>query len=124
MPEFDYDRLNAPATSLQDIMEREYPPAVAQPCNDCPWRRVATPGWLGPDTPEGWIESAHSEAVIACHKTLNRDGWAPGVHQCRGAAIFRENVMKTPRNPTVALGPEDTETVFANNKEFLEHHRG
>jgi hypothetical protein len=42
-------------------LTRDYPPAVPEPCNDCPWRRNATPGWLGPHTAEEWIKQAHSD---------------------------------------------------------------
>lgn len=115
--------LNAPVTSIADAMTREYPDAVPKPCNDCPWRRVAVRGWLGPYSAEEWLDAAHGEAPIACHETIpTGGGWGDKTRQCRGAAIFRENVQKQPRNPTIATGPEDKVTVFASNAEFLEHH--
>jgi hypothetical protein len=110
--------------------EIEYPPAVPKVCNDCPWRRVATPGWLGPHSAEEWIVMLHGETPIACHQTIvaNEEGvgeWDhPGMRQCRGAAIMRANVAKSPRNPTVAHGPEDDETVFTTSAEFIAHHTG
>lgn len=100
-----------------------YPEPVAQPCNECPWRRKAAPGWLGPHSAALWLEIAHSEPAIACHKTIPEGGgWEGSTRQCRGAAIFRRNVLKSPRNPSVAVGPKDTEHVFASNAEFLAHH--
>lgn len=105
------------------------PDATAKPCSDCPWRRVATQGWLGPLTPEMWVEGVHSDAPIACHQTIVRVGddglgsWDdPAMRQCRGAAIFRANVCKMPRDTNVVTGPADEETVFASNAEFLAHH--
>lgn len=110
---------------------QEFPPAVPKPCNDCPWRREATPGWLGPHTPKDWIKIAHGEQPIACHQTIvtepgeERGDWEhPQMRQCRGAAIFRANVCKNPRHPEIETGPGDTESCFATNDEFLEHHGG
>lgn len=121
----DLERLNAPCTSIEDAMTREYPEATASPCNECPWRRAAASGWLGPYTVEEWIETAHSELPIACHKTLPiGGGWGESTRQCKGAAIFRENVFKSPRNQTIAAGPADTERVFGTNAEFIDHHGG
>lgn len=114
----------------EDWREIEYPPAVPQVCNDCPWRRVAKAGWLGPHSAEEWLVMVHGETPIACHQTIvaNEEGqgdWGhEGIRQCRGAAIFRENTAKTPRNPTVARGPADDEAVFTTNAEFLAHHTG
>lgn len=111
-------------------MEHEYPPAVPKVCNDCPWRRVATPGWLGPHDAVEWLEMIHGETPIACHQTIvsNEEGEGDWEHesmrQCRGAAIFRANVAKHPRQPSVALGPADDETVFSTNAEFIAHHTG
>lgn len=112
-------------TKLQEY-ERQLaylPPATSSPCNDCPWRRNAIAGWLGPHTASEWLDIAHGESAIACHQTIDHNGqdWSE-LKQCRGAAIFRANVAKLPRNPKVAVGPEDHEHVFSSSKEFLEHH--
>jgi len=119
-------------TEIPNDLTRKFPPATPEPCNDCPWRRAAIPGWLGPYLPSDWIKIAHSEAPIACHKTivvtdpLEMTGkWDhPKLRQCRGAAIFRANVSKQPKNPTIETGPPDTESCFGSNEEFLEHHGG
>jgi len=47
------------------------PQATPRPCNDCPWRRKSCAGWLGPF----------------------------GIKQCAGAAVYRANVCKSPRDP-------------------------
>lgn len=100
----------------------ELPEAVKDPCSECPWRRESAPGWLGPQTAKEWIMTAHSETPIICHKTIKESGNYDGTKQCRGAAIFRANVYKTPRRSDAAVGPQDTKIVFADNEEFLAHH--
>lgn len=98
------------------------PPATARPCDECPWRVNSWSGWLGPLTSEEWIMAAMSDEPIACHKTIQvNDEWE-GAKQCRGAAIFRANVCKRPRDPEVIVGPVDRETVFAVSVQFIEHH--
>lgn len=100
------------------------PHVTAKPCNECPWLRTSRPGYLGPVTAQEWINTAHSEAVIACHQTIKYNGQdVSEMRQCAGAATFRTNVFKSPRHPNIATSDEpDRETVFGNNKEFLDHH--
>jgi hypothetical protein len=86
-----------------------------KPCDDCPFGRVALRGWLADETPEGWIQMAHGETQINCHTLIGP--------QCAGAAIYRANVCKTPRNPSLLRLKPDTKRVFATPLEFLEHHR-
>jgi len=107
------------------------PAATPNPCNDCPWRRKSARGWLGPYDADEWIALAHSDEPIACHETIDEDAvddegeadWnQPGLRQCRGAAIYRKNICKSPRSADVAIGPVDRETVFSNPMEFKNHH--
>lgn len=115
--------LNADANTVEEAMARVYPDPTKEPCNDCPWRRNSVRGWLGPYDARQWIEAAHGEGAIACHQTIPKGGgWGPNTLQCRGAAIFRANAKKQPRNPTITTGPEDKERVFAWDDEFIEHH--
>lgn len=107
------------------------PPPTDQPCNDCPWRRVALAGWLGPYDAAKWLEIAHSDSAVACHKTIrtvNEQGvgdWNhPAMRQCRGLAMFRANMCKLPRFAAVPVGPVDHDRVFSNGPEFLAHHEG
>lgn len=112
----------------------ELPPPVPQPCNDCPWRRNATPGWLGPFTAEEWCQTAHGEAPVACHKTirvtndLGYGDWEnPSMRQCMGMAIFRNNICKSPHNPTDAanlIEEGDKTQVFSWDDEFIAYHEG
>lgn len=101
----------------------EYPKATERPCNECPWRRDSTPGHLGPHSAEEWVAAAHGEGAIACHLTITDSNWTDeGMRQCAGAATFRANVLKVPRNPTIAVAKVDKERVFGWNDEFMEHH--
>lgn len=97
------------------------PPAVPQPCVECPWRKAATAGWLGPYSAKRWLRAAHGEGAIACHRTVKETGSWDGASQCAGMASFRANVCKSPRDPAVAAGPP-RDDVFGSNQEFLSHH--
>lgn len=92
-----------------------------KPCSDCPWRRVALPGWLGTVTADDWIQAAHGEVRIDCH--TKRGTRAPFGPQCAGAAVYRANVCKTPRDRNLLVLQENREKVFATPAEFLAHHR-
>lgn len=65
---------------------------------------------------------AHTDVPIACHETIREDDSWEGAHQCRGAAIFRANVAKSPRDPAIETGPENHERVFSTNAEFKAYH--
>jgi hypothetical protein len=57
----------------------------------------------------------HGEAFIDCHCTTNQ--------QCAGAAIYRANVCKSPRDKTLLRLEPDKALVFASSQEFLKHHK-
>lgn len=119
------DKLNTLVEDVADALARRYPPPTKEPCNDCPWRREATRGWLGPFDAVDWLASIHGEAAIACHQTIPEGGgWSEQTRQCRGAAMFRAHVCKNPHNATIETGPDDREQVFATNQEFYDHHDG
>lgn len=99
------------------------PPPTTKPCDECPWRRASTPGYVGPHNAQTWRDAIHGDAPIACHKTITADGeTTTWTHQCAGAAIYRSNVHKLPRDPDVVTLPPDRDLVFARDGEFLEHH--
>lgn len=99
------------------------PPPTTKPCDECPWRRASIPGYVGPHDAGAWRDAIHSDAPIACHKTITSEGEETTYsHQCAGAAIYRANVHKLPRDPDVVTLPADRERVFANDREFLAHH--
>jgi hypothetical protein len=93
---------------------------MPKPCNECPWRINSAQGWLGPNTAEEWVKLAHGEELIACHLHIKDSVW-DGI-QCKGAADYRENVAKLPRNPEIVLG-ENNENVFKSPMKFIEHHK-
>lgn len=66
--------------------------------------------------------AAHSDTPIMCHQTIEESGSFDGTKQCRGAAIFRTNVCKSPRRSDIVTGPMDKENVFSDNDEFLDYH--
>jgi len=84
------------------------------PCSDCPWGRTALPGWLGSMTIDEWLAAARGEARMDCHV-------ASGA-QCAGAAIYRRNTGKLPRDPAVLRLEADRALVFATPMEFQAHH--
>ena len=85
-----------------------------KPCDDCPWRRDSLPGWLGGSSVEDWLVIAHSDEKIDCHTRLGA--------QCAGAAIYRRNICKSPRDKTALTLPADRDAVFASPSEFQNHH--
>lgn len=88
-------------------------------CSDCPWARTAVPGWLGERSAEQWLEAARSEARIDCHtrKETRFTNW-----QCAGAAIFRANIAKLPRDARLLRLGSDRVRIFSNHEEFLAYH--
>lgn len=84
------------------------------PCHDCPWRRDSLPGWLGGASVEEWTGAARGDEMIQCHVIRNQ--------QCAGAAIFRKNIAKLPRDQDCLMLPADREKVFASPGQFTEHH--
>jgi hypothetical protein len=89
----------------------------SKPCHDCPWRRKSIAGWVGAVmTPEQWCAAAHSENFLWCHTKSFKA-------QCAGAAIFRDNICKLPRDPKALVLESDKVTVFASDAEMIAHHR-
>ena len=84
------------------------------PCSDCPWRRDSLPGWLGGSTAEEFRQMAHGEVKYDCHAIKGP--------QCAGLAIYRANVCKSVRDPSVLRLPRDEATVFSTPMEFKAHH--
>ena len=98
-----------------------------KPCAGCPWRRVSINGWLGDETPEGFVREAHGDGLMPCHRTVNYDdpNWESTLddaQQCAGMAIYRANVCKSPRHPDALRLAADRENVFALPQEFIDHH--
>ena len=85
-----------------------------KPCHDCPFARTSIRGWLGGNTKEEWSEMVRGEVAIPCHALKGP--------QCAGAAIMRANMCKRPRDRSLLALPSDRLRVFANTREFEEHH--
>ncbi|CAB4951936.1 unannotated protein [freshwater metagenome] len=103
----------------------DLPEPTKKPCNECPWRRNSEPGFFGPQIPEEFAAPALSGDMIICHKTVKvegRDFGQPGLRQCAGAATFRANIGRRPRDPDVSFGEPDPDGIFATTGEFLDHH--
>ena len=116
---------------------------IHQPCNECPFRRVHPPGWLGPWEVEDLLQQL-SLGTFPCHQTIRMEedvdeelidvgaaGWNDDVLQgCAGAAILLNNKLEISRHPeTRALQdllenvPDDVKaSVFQNSSEFRAHH--
>lgn len=84
------------------------------PCSDCPFSRKSLPGWLGGPTADDWLKEAHGDHTIPCHVFSGA--------QCAGAAIYRRNVLKQPRDPECLRLEANRDLVFATPMEFKRHH--
>jgi hypothetical protein len=85
-----------------------------KPCHDCPFARDAINGWLGTMSIDEWIAAVRGESRIDCHALEGP--------QCAGAAIYRANICKRPRDRSLLALAADRTRVFANAVEFREHH--
>jgi hypothetical protein len=106
---------------------------IKKPCNDCPWRRNAFPGWLGSDEPESFCTKQLRDEEMPCHKTIDYTDpdWLttqmPEAAFCAGGLIFLANYCKLPRDPELAAAVkavERDEKVFAYPAEFVAYHGG
>jgi hypothetical protein len=84
------------------------------PCADCPFARTAIPGWLGDVTIEDFLLAAHGESRLDCHTLIGP--------QCAGAAIYRANVCKLPRDKSFLVLEPNDDLVFSSAEQFREHH--
>lgn len=104
---------------------------LKEPCNDCPMRRKAIPGWLGQETPEGFMRTVMADAAMPCHMTIDYDDpdWkenfvASGeAEHCAGALILFSNMSKLSRDPERPRLDADHENVFDSPAEFIEYHK-
>lgn len=102
-------------------------PCVKKPCRECPFRRESLPGYLGADTPEGFIATTMADVPMPCHLTVDyeSDDWeeqAAEAPLCAGALIMFSNMAKLSRDRNRPRLPADRENVFTFPHEFLKHH--
>jgi hypothetical protein len=89
------------------------------------------PGWLGANAPEDFIRGINNETPLPCHSTINyerkdwQEKWTARKlgKMCAGAIILAANISKRPRPGLIPTGKVDKVLVFANAKEFVDHHR-
>lgn len=98
-----------------------------KPCAECPFRKEAPAGWLGPWTVEGILSQIMSEAPLYCHSTVVNTGeLAPGTQVCTGALVCANRSAKLYRDPELAqlAGSVDAGIDCMNAHEFRKHHGG
>lgn len=108
---------------------------LALPCNECPFRKIAMSGWLGPWKPRELVDSLQM-TPFPCHKTIpfGEDGIPfsdPRLKGCAGAAIFLNNkcelsrAMETSTHQFELIGipQEEKDKVFGNAEEFVDYHK-
>lgn len=109
----------------------DYRPPTKQPCNSCPFRRKAMPGWLGAGSPESFLDCLQRDEPLPCHQTIDYDDpkwlekWAAQEtgSMCAGALVFMANKAQRPRDREFPTMPQDKAEVFSNSLEFVRHHR-
>jgi len=73
---------------------------MGKPCDDCPFRKNAAPGWLGPWEPLDLYQSVMSEQPFACHQTIDSDGHPiEETELCVGSMMFASKCGKSFRTP-------------------------
>ena len=98
-----------------------------KPCRECPFRRESMPGYLGEDTPDGFMATTLADHEMPCHLTVDyeEDDWEESLDEasyCAGALNFFRNMCKISRDRNRPQGEKDP-TVFSNPMEFLAHHK-
>lgn len=104
---------------------------LTKPCNDCPFRRNAMRGWLGPWRVETLLRVI-GHSAFACHQTIRPGGdydeEAPHLESCAGMAIFLNNKVERSRDPSNAYhqgllkNSEHATGVFSSSMEFTDYH--
>lgn len=100
---------------------------TGRPCRECPFRRASAPGYLGADTPSGFMATTMADHEMPCHLTVDYEApdWEERLGEatyCSGALIFFANIAKRSRDVLRPTLPPDREKVFARPHEFIEHH--
>lgn len=105
-------------------------------CDECPFRKKALRGWLGPHSIEDIEKVVHSEEPFICHKSIAEmihEGIPEGDPQlevqgqhCVGMLRYRTAVCKLSRDPEVYQVQQELKTVLDQSLiapfKFREHH--
>ena len=103
---------------------------LTQPCGACPFRRKSMAGWLGEETPKGFMQTTMNDVAMPCHCTIDYEDpkWKENfvangkAEHCAGALIFFRNICKLSRDPERPRLEADHDNVFSSQAEFLDHH--
>jgi len=101
-----------------------------EPCRFCPFNRHSLGGYLGNDTPSGFLWSTQREAHMPCHIDIDYEApdWEDQLKDaahCAGSLIFLKNSCTLPVDKSLREMMEQVETdnnIFTWGKEFLDHH--
>lgn len=99
-------------------------------CERCPWRRTSVRGWLGDETPSGFLWATQREHHMPCHCGVDYEkaDWKESLvssPHCAGSLVFLKNNMQLPVDIVLRKMVERVEKsdeVFTWGKEFLDHH--
>lgn len=103
---------------------------LTQPCGACPFRRDSPAGWLGEETPKGFMQTTMNDVAMPCHCTIDYEDpdWKANfvangkAEHCAGAIIFYSNICKLSRDRERPILEADHDNVFSSQAEFLDHH--
>jgi len=103
-------------------------------CDECPFRKAALPGWLGPHSIEDIEKVVHSEEPFICHEEIeelsvrgleSEEIEQEGQH-CVGMLRYRNAMCKRSRDEETAQAQMELKTVPDQDlippRKFREHH--
>jgi hypothetical protein len=103
-------------------------------CDECPFRKAALPGWIGPHSIEDIEKVVHSEEPFICHESIEEmmvrgyEGEEIEEHgqHCVGMLRYRNAMCKRSRDPETAQAQLDLKSVpdepMIPATKFREHH--
>ena len=103
-----------------------------KPCGECPFRKNALPGWLGPwKSAEELLRPVMGEVGFICHMSLQTDyDEARGIDEskhklCAGSLICANKSFKSYRNPDLAAAQKKfgRDEGIMDQWEFVERHK-
>jgi hypothetical protein len=99
---------------------------MGKPCPECPFKRTAPAGWLGPyrGDAKAFIADTWQEEGMRCHMAVATVGAKAPL--CTGSLICVNNSFKRYRDPAMqeAQDAEGKDHNIMNAWEFIKHHEG
>lgn len=134
-----FEKCTIPGCYCLDYEAKTFSPPAAsghptKPCGDCPFRRAAPAGWIGAHGhPQEITDIVMADQKFPCHTAVNKletegadfETAVDAAPYCVGSLIMMNNTCKVSRNSfVVALQKRvgKSEDVFANQREFVDHH--